>query len=79
MTAENTQSQANWQLKIEHVLAKPFIQHGIVALIFINAILLGMETSPWIMSEIGEELHILDHTIGYIHLRIGSTNGSKGA
>ena len=49
MNAENTKVQANWQLKIEYVLAKPFLQHGIVALIFINAVLLGMETSPWIM------------------------------
>ena len=60
---ENPTNQAKWQLKIENVLAKPFLQHGIVVLIFLNAILLGMETSPWIMSQIGEELHILDHVI----------------
>ena len=62
-TIQNPFPQAAWQLKIEHLLAKPFLQHGIVVLIFLNAILLGMETSPWIMSEIGEELHLLDHVI----------------
>lgn len=56
-------SQRKWQIKIERFLALPFLQHGIVVLIFLNAILLGMETSPWIMGEIGEELHHIDHTI----------------
>ncbi len=60
---EHSYPQKSWQLKIERILAKPLIQHGIVVLIFLNAILLGMETSPWIMSEIGEELHLLDHVI----------------
>jgi voltage-gated sodium channel len=56
-------SQRKWQIKIERFLALPVLQHGIVVLIFLNAILLGMETSPWIMGEIGEELHHIDHTI----------------
>jgi voltage-gated sodium channel len=60
--------QALWQLKIEDVLAKPIIQHGIVVLIFLNAILLGMETSPGIMETMGEELHLLDHGILFIFI-----------
>jgi len=59
---------AKWKISIENFLSQPMIQHGIVALIFLNAALLGMETSPWIMGEIGEILHILDHAILYIFI-----------
>jgi voltage-gated sodium channel len=63
-----TNTSPKWKIYIEHFLAQPIVQHGIVALIFLNAALLGMETSPWIMGQIGETLHILDHTILYIFI-----------
>jgi len=62
MTTEN-QSVHKWQNNIEQFLAKPAIQHGIVVLIFLNAILLGMETSPWMIDEFGELMSMVDHAI----------------
>ncbi|MCW9014645.1 MAG: ion transporter [Gammaproteobacteria bacterium] len=44
---------------IEH----PHIQNGIVALILINAVLLGMETSPTIMDLAGSTIKALDQVI----------------
>ncbi len=41
----------------------PLFQHLMIVLIVINAVLLGMETSPYIMDRFGETIHILDHTI----------------
>lgn len=41
----------------------PLFQHMMIALIVINAVLLGMETSPLIMNDYGETIHVLDHTI----------------
>ncbi len=60
-TIEN--KPAHWQNKIESFLALPLVQHSVVFLILVNAILLGMETSESIMDSVGEELHLLDHTI----------------
>lgn len=51
------------QLKIEGFLSKASVQYFIVALIIINAALLGMETSQSIMEVAGEQLHFLDHAI----------------
>ena len=59
----DNQKQATWQLKIEAFVGHHWIQVGIVALIVINALLLGMETSESIMDAYGHELHILDHAI----------------
>ena len=61
-------TENNWRNKIEQFLARPIIQHGIVFLILLNAVLLGMETSPEIMSQFGELLHILDHAILWIFI-----------
>jgi voltage-gated sodium channel len=55
--------QAKWQLKIEAYLGQPFLQHSIVVLIFINALLLGMETSDSLMARFGDLLHLIDHFI----------------
>jgi voltage-gated sodium channel len=60
-TVEN--KPAHWQNKIESFVALPLVQHSIVFLILVNAVLLGMETSESIMGVVGEELHFLDHAI----------------
>jgi len=53
----------DWQLKIEEVINRNSIQAGVVILILLNAMLLGMETSPFIMSMFGEVIHVIDHAI----------------
>ena len=62
MTSANP-SVHKWQNSIEQFLARPVIQHAIVVLIFLNAILLGMETSPWLIEECGELMSNVDHVI----------------
>ena len=62
MTSANP-SLHKWQNSIEQFLARPVIQHAIVVLIFLNAILLGMETSPWLIEEFGELMSNVDHVI----------------
>ncbi len=59
----DTKQRKNWQIKIEEVINKNSIQAGVVILILLNAMLLGMETSPFIMSKFGEEIHVIDHAI----------------
>ena len=56
-------NQAPWKQKIEAFIAYPFIQHTLVAFIIINAVILGMETSPYIMDQVGPVLIALDHGI----------------
>ena len=51
--------QSPLALFIEH----PLVQRAILALILINAVTLGMETSPDIMRQYGDPIHILDKAI----------------
>lgn len=46
----------------EWVESAPF-RYTILAIIFINAIILGLETSPDVMSSVGETLHLIDKII----------------
>jgi len=52
-----------WRRKIEAFVNSPAIQHFIVFLIVLNAILLGLETDADIVESIGRELVIIDHGI----------------
>ena len=61
-------NQAPWKHKIEAFIAYPFIQHTLVAFIIINAVILGMETSPYIMDQIGPVLIALDHGIRWVFI-----------
>ena len=61
-------NQAPWKQKIEAFIAYPFIQHTLVAFIIINAVILGMETSPYIMDQIGPVLIALDHGILWVFI-----------
>jgi voltage-gated sodium channel len=53
----------SWKVKIENIMAHAYVQHTLIALIVINAAILGFETSPEIMASWGDWLHALDHAI----------------
>lgn len=52
-----------WKQKIERLVNHPKVQNAIVFLIVLNAVLLGLETSPSVMEAFGSELVMLDHAI----------------
>ena len=56
----------SWKDKIEHFMANPWIQHGLIFLIVVNAAILGIETSPSATEAIGPALHAVDHVILWI-------------
>ncbi len=49
--------------RIGHWLDQPHIQNAIITLIIINAVLLGLETSPGLMAAAGETIVVLDKAI----------------
>jgi len=49
------------QQKVDDFMHQHWVQHTIVALIIVNAILLGMETDAEIMNRFGEEIGLCDH------------------
>ena len=49
----------------EWVESGPF-RYTILAIIFVNAIILGLETSPSVMAEMGDTLHLIDNIILWI-------------
>jgi len=53
----------NLQTRVRDWIEKPKIQHGIMTLIVINAIILGLETDASIMASWGKILVAIDHTI----------------
>jgi voltage-gated sodium channel len=55
-----------WRRKIEAFVSSATIQHFIVFLIVLNAILLGLETDPEIVQSIGTELAFIDHAILFV-------------
>ena len=55
-----------WRRKIEAFVNSATIQHFIVFLIVLNAVLLGLETDPEIVQNIGTELAFIDHAILFI-------------
>ncbi len=44
-------------------IQRPLVQHIILALILINAVTLGLETSPGVMARFGDAIHLLDKSI----------------
>ncbi len=59
----NIDSLAPWKQKISRFITHRFVQNGIVALIVLNAALLGMETSSTVVEKFGHELILIDHVI----------------
>jgi voltage-gated sodium channel len=49
--------------KLSRLIELPLVQHFILALILINAVTLGLETSPTVMARHGEFIHLLDKAI----------------
>lgn len=49
-------------------MGHPWIQHGLVCLILLNAVILGLETDPDIMSKMSPHLHQIDHAILWIFI-----------
>lgn len=49
--------------RLAHFIDSPAFQHAILALILINAVTLGLETSPTFMAAWGEPIHLLDKAI----------------
>ena len=81
----DTSSTALWRQTLDQWVSKPLIQRSIIVLIIVNAAILGMETSPAIMSEWGPLLLRLDlcaedfqkfwiaQYFLYVALRLGGT------
>lgn len=63
MTIMQIEDRAQWRIKIEEFVQLPFVQHFIVFLILLNALFMGLETSPTVTEWIGEPLAIIDHFI----------------
>jgi len=59
--ATNTPSPL--QATLANLLNRPTVQYGILALIIINAVLLGLETAPGIMADWGSAIRWLDQAI----------------
>lgn len=51
------------QSRVQGLIEHPYVQRLVIALILINAVLLGLETSPAVMSKAGTFILILDQTI----------------
>lgn len=58
-----TSLPASWRARLADWVERPRVQHALVALIVLNAIVLGMETSPALMAAAGDSLVALDHAI----------------
>ncbi len=51
------------RLKLARFLERSLVQRSILALILINAVTLGLETSPDVMDRFGDFIHLLDKSI----------------
>jgi voltage-gated sodium channel len=57
-----------WRGDIERFMALSFIQNFLIALIVVNAIILGVETNHEIMAAVGPELLAIDHFILWVFI-----------
>ena len=68
-----------WRARLLAITESKFFQYFITALIVMNAVILGLETSPAVMQHAGSELHAVDTAILTVFvlellLRIGATD-----
>lgn len=56
-------SQPTWRQRIEAGLESALVQRSLIALILLNAVILGLETSPPLMARWGTWLQLADQTI----------------
>ena len=61
-------SDSPWKNRIEDFMDHRWVQHGLVWLILLNALILGLETSPDIMNKMGPQLLLIDHAILWIFI-----------
>ena len=61
--ASPTQTMSEHRLKLKQLIEFPLVQHFILALILINAVTLGLETSPTLMARHGELILLVDKSI----------------
>jgi voltage-gated sodium channel len=64
MTAVNAcLDGAGWRPRLAALLELPMVQHALIGLILINAVILGMETNSALMADWGDWLNIADKAI----------------
>jgi len=63
MKTTTNPSQQGIQAAVQRWIEFKLVQHGIMFLIVINAIILGLETEPTVMEDYGSLLLLLDHVI----------------
>ena len=75
----STVQQAPWQVSIEKIIAHHSVQAALVALILLNAAILGMQTSHTIMELFGHTLHTVDEVIlGIFIIELLSLMAARG-
>ncbi|MFZ9256342.1 MAG: ion transporter, partial [Burkholderiaceae bacterium] len=65
---EHVAQGSGWRQSIENFIGNPTIQHTLVVLIVVNALILGLETSHTVMAVAGHELHLIDQVILWIFI-----------
>lgn len=76
---QSTSQSITWRDRIEQFITHPKVQHFLVFLIVVNAVILGVETSHQVMDAWGHELILLDHVIlGIFILEIVLLMASRG-
>jgi voltage-gated sodium channel len=55
--------QSPFREKLKELVERPIVRNWIMALVIINAALLGLSTSPWVMDRVGGLLLVLDRVI----------------
>jgi voltage-gated sodium channel len=65
---EHVAQGSGWRQSIENFVGNHTIQHALVALIVVNALILGLETSQTVMAVAGHELHLIDQVILWIFI-----------
>jgi voltage-gated sodium channel len=63
MTNLTTPDQSGLRATIHNWIDSPRVSNSIMALIVINAIILGLETVPWVMKDYGDTLIAIDRVI----------------
>lgn len=62
-TQEPSRSSGGVRATLEAFISHDWVQWSILALIMINAVMMGLETSPAVMASAGELIHLLDKAI----------------
>ncbi len=65
---EYVANTSGWRQSIENFIGHTKVQHTLVVLIVVNALILGLETSQSIMAVAGYELHLIDQIILWIFI-----------